>query len=72
MTSSIGSLYYLAYAQNHSSASSVSQLTGITFSVISLSILFHGSSATPLLKFYHERKTLFNARREHARTRTGT
>lgn len=49
----IGSLYYLAYAQsqlpNHASGV---QLAGLALSVISLSILVHGSSATPLLLLY--------------------
>lgn len=53
----IGSLYYLAYAQNHSpSGIDMKELAGITFSVISLSVLFHGSSATPLLSFYTRRR----------------
>lgn len=49
----IGSLYYLAYAQSHASQrQSLSEIAGITVSVISLSVLLHGSSATPLLAFY--------------------
>ncbi|MDF3069593.1 MAG: sodium/hydrogen exchanger family protein [Polyangiaceae bacterium] len=52
----IGSLYYLAYAQNHGGQDVGAELTGLTISVIALSILVHGSSATPLLSFYERRK----------------
>jgi sodium/hydrogen antiporter len=49
----IGSLYYLAYAQNLLPTHVLGvELAGLTFSVISLSILLHGSSATPLLALY--------------------
>lgn len=48
----IGSLYYLSYALNHDLNKNVSDLVGITFSVIALSILIHGISTQPILKLY--------------------
>lgn len=55
----IGSLYYLAYALNHGATKEFGpHLVGLTISVITLSILVHGSSATPLLSFYERRKSL--------------
>jgi sodium/hydrogen antiporter len=52
----IGSLYYLAYAQNLLPSHVLGvELAGLTLSVISLSILVHGSSATPLLGLYQRR-----------------
>lgn len=56
----IGSLYYLAYALNQGLNSGAGvELAGLTLSVIALSILLHGSSATPLLDFY-KRKLAMN------------
>jgi NhaP-type Na+/H+ or K+/H+ antiporter len=53
----IGSLYYLAYAQSSAPhAHLATELAGITVSMIALSILFHGSSATPLLNLYQRQK----------------
>ncbi len=68
----IGSLYYLAYAQNHAASHQTSvELVGITVSVISLSILVHGTSATPLLTLYHRQKQFWRRstppRGSHAR-----
>ncbi|HEY6079833.1 MAG TPA: sodium:proton antiporter [Polyangiaceae bacterium] len=52
----IGSLYYLAYALSHGLGSRLGvELAGLVLSVITLSILLHGSSATPLLDFYKRR-----------------
>jgi sodium/hydrogen antiporter len=48
----IGSLYYLAYAQSHGAGDVGSHLAGLVISVITLSIVLHGSSATPLLSLY--------------------
>lgn len=62
----IGSLYYLAYAHNHSTVPAAAQLAGITFSVITLSIVVHGSSATPLLTFYRRRRAIFMSGRSPA------
>jgi len=68
----IGSLYYLAYVQNHApEGQNISELVGITVSVISLSILLHGSSATPLLSFYQRQKE-FRQRRKELRRRSAT
>jgi sodium/hydrogen antiporter len=56
----IGSLYYLAYVQNHApEISNVTEIGALTLSIISLSILLHGSSATPLLSFYGRQKTFW-------------
>jgi hypothetical protein len=40
------------------------ELVGITVSVISLSILLHGSSATPLLSFYQRQKIFWRRARK--------
>lgn len=49
----IGSLYYLAYAQNLLPSHALGvELAGLALSVISLSVFVHGSSATPLLVLY--------------------
>jgi NhaP-type Na+/H+ or K+/H+ antiporter len=46
----IGSLYYLSYALRHELApSEAADLTGLTISVVALSILVHGLTARPLL-----------------------
>jgi len=56
----IGSLYYLVYAlnQQHLDSDAGIELAGLTLSVIALSILRHGSSATPLLDFYKRKLAL--------------
>ena len=61
----IGSLYYLAYAQNSLSKHGDAGMTlaGITLSVVSLSILLHGTSATPLLALYERRSRAVSRRR---------
>ncbi|HEX2670600.1 MAG TPA: hypothetical protein VHM25_07010 [Polyangiaceae bacterium] len=49
----------------HSSArQNMPELVGITVSVISLSILLHGSSATPLLSFYQRQKIFWRRARK--------
>ncbi|XXS71480.1 sodium:proton antiporter [Sorangium sp. So ce131] len=49
----IGSLYYLAYALNHGFSGGAARRTiELTLSVVALSILLHGASATPLLNRY--------------------
>ncbi|HKO50543.1 MAG TPA: cation:proton antiporter [Polyangiaceae bacterium] len=49
----IGSLYYLGYALNHDlTQAGARELTGLTLSVVAISILVHGISATPLLNLY--------------------
>jgi sodium/hydrogen antiporter len=71
----IGSLYYLAYALSHGLDGRAGlELAGLTLSVVTLSILLHGSSATPLLDFYMRKLTAARARRKHVRSsgRTGS
>lgn len=52
----IGSLYYLMYAVQHGlPADLAARLTGLTFTVVTVSILAHGLSATPLMQFYRQR-----------------
>lgn len=46
----IGSLYYLAYAIGH--GGDVSDVMGLTISVVGLSIVIHGATSTPLLQRY--------------------
>ena len=49
----IGSIYYLAYAIRHGlSEATARDVAGLTISVIALSIVIHGISATPLLARY--------------------
>ena len=48
----IGSLYYLSYALNHDLNKNITDLVGITFSVVALSILIHGISTQPILDLY--------------------
>ena len=52
----IGSLYYLMYAITHGVPSEIaSRLVSLTFCVIAVSIVTHGISAMPLMKWYHAR-----------------
>jgi sodium/hydrogen antiporter len=48
----IGSLYYLSYALNHGAQANAADVTGLTLSVVALSILFHGISSQPILDHY--------------------
>ncbi|MBT2321067.1 cation:proton antiporter [Variovorax paradoxus] len=49
----VGSLYYLAYAANHGApASQLQALTDCVLLAVALSVLLHGSSATPLMASY--------------------
>ncbi|MCY7375134.1 MAG: cation:proton antiporter, partial [Pyrinomonadaceae bacterium] len=48
----IGSLYYLSYALNHGLNDNISDLVGITLSVVALSIFIHGISSQPILDYY--------------------
>ncbi|MDQ3336087.1 MAG: cation:proton antiporter [Myxococcota bacterium] len=49
----IGSLYYLGYAMRHGVDGKLgAELVGLTISVIALSVVIHGITATPLLKRY--------------------
>ncbi len=52
----IGSIYYLAFAISHGLTGGLAErLTGIVFAAVTLSILIHGVSVTPLMNFYHAR-----------------
>ncbi len=49
----IGSLYYLSYALSHGvSGHAAADASGLTVSVVALSILLHGATAQPLLSRY--------------------
>lgn len=48
----IGSLYYLAYSLSHGLKDNATDLVGLTFSVVALSIVVHGVSSQPLLNLY--------------------
>jgi sodium/hydrogen antiporter len=49
----IGSLYYLSYVLNHGvSGRTAAELSSLTISVVAISILGHGVTAQPFLKWY--------------------
>lgn len=48
----IGSLYYLSYALTRGLNDDVADLTGLTLSVVALSILIHGLTSQPILDYY--------------------
>ncbi len=48
----IGSIYYLSYALNHGLNQNVGDAVGITLSVVAISILLHGISTQPIIKWY--------------------
>ncbi len=48
----IGSLYYLSYSLTHGLSDNLSDVVGITLSVVAISILLHGISSQPLLRLY--------------------
>jgi NhaP-type Na+/H+ or K+/H+ antiporter len=53
----IGSLFYLAYADNRGLAvDTASTLTALVLSVVVVSIVLHGISVTPLMAIYERRK----------------
>ena len=53
----IGSLFYLAYADNRGLALDTAQtMTALVLSVVVVSIVVHGISVTPLMAFYERRK----------------
>ena len=53
----IGSIYYLMYAINHGLALPlVSEIVSLTLSMVSISIVLHGVSVTPLMNLYLRRK----------------
>ncbi len=52
----VGSLYYMAYALNGGIPEDIgAQLSWITVFTVSLSVILHGISATPLMKWYEKR-----------------
>ena len=52
----IGSVYYLMYAVGHGVPPEIaSRLVSITIGVIAVSVVLHGISAAPLMKWYHKR-----------------
>jgi NhaP-type Na+/H+ or K+/H+ antiporter len=52
----VGSLYYLTHALEHGVPEDVARrLTAITLSVITTSIIVHGISVTPLMRYYSKR-----------------
>ncbi|HEV2294527.1 MAG TPA: cation:proton antiporter [Tepidisphaeraceae bacterium] len=49
----VGSIYYLAYALQHGAEGHVAErLAGLTFATITASVVLHGVSVTPLMKWY--------------------
>jgi len=53
----IGSLYYLAYAMNHGlAAGAAATMAALVLSTVVVSIVVHGVSVTPLMRFYEQRK----------------
>ncbi|NEQ29457.1 MAG: sodium:proton antiporter [Leptolyngbya sp. SIO4C5] len=53
----IGSIYYLTYALGHDIGSAVSErLSWIIYIVVTVSIVLHGISATPLMQWYKNRR----------------
>jgi NhaP-type Na+/H+ or K+/H+ antiporter len=48
----IGSIYYLSYAMNHGVNENMTEMAGITLSVVALSIFIHGITSQPILDFY--------------------
>ena len=50
----IGSVYYLGYALRHGVGDSAvaAEITGLTISVIALSVVIHGITSSPLLGRY--------------------
>jgi NhaP-type Na+/H+ or K+/H+ antiporter len=50
----IGSLYYLAYALNHGLNEQTKTVVDLTISTIALSIIIHGLSSQPILKYYEK------------------
>ena len=49
----VGSIYYLAYASAHGAAEPELDATiGVVLVTVTLSVLLHGVSATPLMRLY--------------------
>jgi len=59
----IGSLYYLTYAQSHGLQDERAvQAIGLTISVVALSIIAHGMTAHPVLRWYERNLKRHNAK----------
>ena len=55
----LGSLYYLMYAINHGLPNPIArEFVNLVFGVITMSIVVHGISATPLMERYYSRREL--------------
>jgi len=53
----IGSIYYLMYAINHGLQRSLAEeIVALTLTVVAVSIVMHGTSVTPLMHLYAQRK----------------
>ena len=53
----IGSVYYLMYALNHGLTQPLAEeIIGLTLCIVSISIVIHGISVTPLMELYIRRK----------------
>lgn len=53
----IGSIYYLMHAVNHGLPRALAeQLVGITIAVVTISIVIHGVSVTPMMEWYGRRQ----------------
>jgi sodium/hydrogen antiporter len=50
----IGSLYYLSYAMTHGLEDNVTDLVALTISVVAVSIVAHGISSEPILRYYDQ------------------
>jgi NhaP-type Na+/H+ or K+/H+ antiporter len=49
----VGSLYYLAFALTHGiSGAAASELADLTLSIVAISIIVHGLTSTPLMRWY--------------------
>ncbi len=65
----VAGIYYLTYAIDHGLPDPLAQqLTSLTLAVISVSVVVHGISVTPLMSFYGRRRKRRSERRE-ARSR---
>lgn len=54
----LGSVYYLTYALSQGvTGKTATQITWITYSVVVLSVIIHGVSASPLMNWYEEEKS---------------
>ena len=52
----IGSIYYLVYAAGHGLAPETAQhFTSLVLGVVTISVIAHGVSATPLMEHYRKR-----------------